>query len=171
VVKRIWRFNMLRIAVIGGAFCDPKTAALAEEVGREIARRGAILICGGLGGVMEAACRGAKSEGGLTIGILPGTDPNDANPYVDIPIVTGMGEARNVIVVRSAQAIIAIDGEYGTLSEIAFALKFGIPVIGLRTWELFRERERVEDIVEVETPKEAVEKAVSLAQAKAKVRG
>jgi len=162
---------MLRIAVIGGAFCDPKTAALAEEVGREIARRGAILICGGLGGVMEAACRGAKSEGGLTIGILPGTDPNDANPYVDIPIVTGMGEARNVIVVRSAQAIIAIDGEYGTLSEIAFALKFGIPVIGLRTWELFRERERVEDIVEVETPKEAVEKAVSLAQAKAKVRG
>ncbi len=162
---------MLRIAVIGGAFCDTQTAILAEEVGREIARRGAILICGGLGGVMEAACRGAKSEGGLTVGILPGTDPSDANPYVDIPIVTGMGEARNVIVVRSAQAVVAIDGEYGTLSEIAFALKFGIPVVGLRTWELFREKKKVEEIIEAETPREAVEKAISLAKVKARSRG
>ncbi len=162
---------MLRIAVIGGALCDPKTAALAEEVGREIAKRGAILICGGLGGVMEAACRGAKSQGGLTIGILPGTNPADANPYVDIPIVTGMGEARNVIVIRSAQAVVAVDGEYGTLSEIAFALKFGIPVVGLKTWELFREGKKVEDIVEVETPEEAIEKAISLAKARAVYRG
>ncbi len=162
---------MLRIAVIGGAVCDPQTAALAEEVGREIARRGAILICGGLGGVMEAACRGAKSHGGLTVGILPGTNPSDANPYVDIPIVTGMGEARNVIVVRSAQAVVAVNGEYGTLSEIAYALKFGIPVVGLKTWELFREGRKIEDIVEAETPEEAVEKAISLARARSRERG
>ncbi|MDW8102276.1 MAG: TIGR00725 family protein [Anaerolineae bacterium] len=157
---------MLRIAVIGGAFCDLRTAALAEEVGREIARQGAILICGGLGGVMEAACRGAKSQGGLTVGILPGTNPSDANPYVDIPIVTGMGEARNVIVVRSAHAVVAIAGEYGTLSEIAYALKFGIPVVGLKTWELFREGKKVEEIIEAENPKEAVEKAIKLAKAR-----
>lgn len=161
---------MLMIAVIGGAFCDPETASLAEEIGREIAKRGAILICGGLGGVMEAACRGAKSQGGLTVGILPGTSSSDANPYVDIPIVTGMGEARNVIVVRSANAVIAVDGEYGTLSEIAYALKFGIPVIGLKTWELFREGKKVGEIVEAESPKEAVEKAIALAKAKVRNR-
>ena len=153
----------IAIAVIGGAFCDPRTAFVAEEVGREIARHNAILICGGLGGVMEAACRGAKDEGGLTIGILPGTRASEANPFVDIPIVTGLGEARNIIVVRSAQAVIAIDGEYGTLSEIAYALKFGIPVIGLNTWQLLKGGREVRDIIPAQTPKEAVEKALKLA--------
>ena len=154
----------MTIAVIGGAFCDPRIAALAEEVGREIARHNAVLICGGLGGVMEAACRGAKSEGGLTVGILPTGSTADANPYVDIPIATGMGEARNVIVVRSAQAVIAVDGEYGTLSEIAYALKFGIPVIGLETWRLFRRGREDNSIIVAQTPKEAVEKALKLAK-------
>ncbi len=116
------------IAVIGGGQCTREEARLAEEVGRELARRGAVLVCGGLGGVMEAACRGADQEGGVTIGILPGDRRQSANPYVQIPIVTGMGHARNVAVVKSAQAVIAIAGSYGTLSEIGHALQSGIPV-------------------------------------------
>ena len=152
------------IAVIGASRCSKETAQIAEDVGRELARRGVTLVCGGLGGVMEAACRGAKMEGGTTIGILPGTSRHEANPYVDIPIVTGMGEARNIIVVRSAQAAIAVSGEYGTLSEIAYALKLGIPVIGLGTWQLAKEGREVRDIVVAETPKEAVEKAIALAR-------
>jgi len=152
------------IAVIGASRCSKETAQIAEDVGRELAKRGVTLVCGGLGGVMEAACRGAKMEGGTTIGILPGTSRHEANPYVDIPIVTGMGEARNIIVVRSAQAAIAVSGEYGTLSEIAYALKLGIPVIGLGTWQLAKEGREVRDIVVAETPKEAVEKAIALAR-------
>ena len=109
------------IGVIGGGKCSKKEADLAEEVGRELARCGATLICGGLGGVMEAACRGSQLAGGRTVGILPGNDPRKANRYVDIPVVTGMGEARNVIIVKSVQAVIAIDGEFGTLSEIGHA--------------------------------------------------
>ena len=128
-----------RIGVLGGSIADRETERLAEEVGREIARRGAILICGGRTGVMEAACRGAQSLGGLTVGILPGDSALEANPYVDVPIVTGLGIARNVIVVRSSQAVIAIDGRYGTLSEIAFALQLGIPVIGLKSWTVSEE--------------------------------
>lgn len=126
------------LAVVGSASCDAETAALAEEVGREVARRGAVLICGGRGGVMEAACRGARLAGGTTVGILPGTDRSQANPYVDVPIVTGLGEARNALVVRSADAVIAVSGGYGTLSEIALALKMGRPVVGIQTWELRR---------------------------------
>ena len=152
------------IAVIGASQCSKEIAQIAEDVGRELAKRGVTLVCGGLGGVMEAACRGAKMEGGLTIGILPGTSRHDANPYVDIPIVTGVGEARNVIVVRSAQAAIAVSGEYGTLSEIAYALKLGIPVIGLGTWQLAKGGREVRDIVVAKTPKEAVEKAIALAR-------
>ena len=152
------------IAVIGASQCSKEIAQIAEDVGRELAKRGVTLVCGGLGGVMEAACRGAKMEGGTTIGILPGTSRHEANPYVDIPIVTGMGEARNIIVVRSAQAAIAVSGEYGTLSEIAYALKLGIPVIGLGTWQLAKEGREVRDIVVAETPKEAVEKAIALAR-------
>nr|MBC7245471.1 TIGR00725 family protein [Chloroflexota bacterium] len=151
------------IAVIGAGRCSAEVAMLAEAVGRELAKRGAILVCGGLGGVMEAACRGAKAAGGLTVGILPGTSRRDANPYVDIPIVTGMGEARNVLVVQSAQAVIAIHGEYGTLSEIAHALKLGIPVIGLHTWQLAKEGHENHAIVRVQTALEAVEKALALA--------
>ena len=151
------------IAVIGGGNCTPDDALLAEEVGRELARRKAILVCGGLGGVMEAACRGAAAESGLTVGILPGDDPALANPYVCIPIATGIGQARNVAVVKSAHAVIAIDGEYGTLSEIAFALSNKIPVIGLGTWQLSRNEEQDRSIIQAESAIDAVEKAISLA--------
>ena len=123
---------------------------MAESVGRELASRGAVLVCGGLGGVMEAACTGAKEGGGTTIGILPGTDRAAANPFVDFAIPTGLGEARNALVVRAADALIAIGGGYGTLSEIAFALKAGKPVVGLGTWE-------IEGVEIVESPAAAVE--------------
>ncbi|MFC1902084.1 TIGR00725 family protein [Chloroflexota bacterium] len=150
------------ISVIGGGECSPEEAALAEEVGREIARQGAMLVCGGLGGVMEAACRGASSEGGLTIGVLPGDNRRIANPYVHIPIVTGIGYARNVAVAKSGQAVIAIAGSYGTLSEIGHALQSGIPVIGLNTWSLCRGGQADNAIIAVDNPKEAVTKAIEL---------
>jgi len=156
--------NKRFIAVIGGNQCSKEEAKLAEGVGRELARRGAILVCGGLGGVMEAACKGASSEGGLTIGILPGENPQAANPYVQIPIVTGIGYARNVAVVKSAQAVIAIGGNYGTLSEIAHALQSDIPVIGLNTWSLSRNGQLDESIILAQNPIEAVNKALSLAK-------
>lgn len=152
------------IAVIGGARPTPEEAATAEAVGRALAQAGATLICGGLGGVMEAACRGAKSAGGLTVGILPGTDPGEANPYVDIPIVTGMRCARNIIIARTAQAVIAIGGSYGTLSELAYALNFGKPVVGLGTWEMSRADHPPAPIVRAETPQKAVERALAQAQ-------
>ena len=152
------------IAVIGGSQCSKEEARLAEEVGRELARRGAILVCGGLGGVMEAACRGASSEGGTTIGILPGESRQAANPYVQIPIVTGMGYARNVAVVKSAQAVIAIAGSYGTLTEIGHALQSDIPVIGLNTWALSKNGQQVNSIIPAQNPTEAVNKALSLAK-------
>jgi uncharacterized protein (TIGR00725 family) len=148
------------IAVVGGGTCSPQEAAVAEAVGRLLAEVGAALICGGLGGVMAAACRGARSAGGLTIGVLPGFSAGDANPYVDIPIVTGLGEARNLVIVRTAAAVIAVGGEFGTLSEIAFALKLGRPVIGLGTWELAREGRPSQAIVRVETAEEAVRLAL-----------
>jgi len=124
--------------------------------------RGAILVCGGLGGVMEAACKGAQSEGGVTIGILPGESRQAANPYVQIPIVTGIGYARNVAVVKSAQAVIAIGGSYGTLSEIGHALQSGIPVIGLNTWSLSRNGQQDNSIILAQNPTEAVNKALNL---------
>ncbi len=150
------------IAVIGGSEPSAEEARLAEEIGRELAKRGATLVCGGLGGVMEAACRGASSAGGVTIGILPGDSPEAANPYVQIPIVTGMGYARNVSVVKSAQAVIAIGGSYGTLSEIAHALQSDIPVIGLNTWELSRNGQQDNSIILAQNPTEAVNKALNL---------
>lgn len=152
------------IAVIGNSSCTREEAKLAESVGQLLAQRGVIVICGGLGGVMEAVCRGAKSKGGLTLGILPGEDPGMANPWVDIPVVTGMGEARNVVVVKSARAVIAIGGGYGTLSEIAYALKSSIPVIGLNTWSLSRDGQENDSIMRVESAAEAVEKAIALAK-------
>ena len=155
--------NKKFIAVIGGGQCSKEEARQAEEVGRELARRGAILVCGGLGGIMRAACKGASSEGGTTVGILPGNSIQAANPYVQIPIVTGLGEARNVIVVKSAQAVIAIGGSYGTLSEIGHALKNGIPVIGLNTWSLSRNSRQDRSIIPVQSPAEAVDKALDLA--------
>jgi uncharacterized protein (TIGR00725 family) len=152
------------IAVIGGGQCSPQVAKLAEEVGRELARQGAALICGGLGGVMEAACKGAYLEGGLTIGILPGENRQSANAFVRIPIVTGIGYARNVAVVKSAQAVIAVNGSYGTLSEISHALQSGIPVIGLNTWSLSQSGKPDNSIILAENPAEAVDKALCLAR-------
>ena len=146
----------IQIGVIGAGQCSLEIERLAEEVGSEIAKKKALLICGGLGGVMEASARGAKKEGGVTIGILPGFSFEDANPFIDIPIVTGLSHARNVLVVRSSQAIIAVEGGYGTLSEIGIALKLRKPVVGLRTWDISKK------IITVETPKEAVKKAMSL---------
>ena len=150
------------IAVIGGGDCSLQEAELAEEVGRELARHGAILVCGGLGGIMEAACKGANSQGGTTIGVLPGNNSEAANPYVQIPIVTGLGEARNVIVVKSAQAVITIGGGYGTLTEIGHALRNGIPVIGLNTWSLSRNGQIDNSIILAQNPAEAVSKAMNL---------
>jgi uncharacterized protein (TIGR00725 family) len=128
--------DIIKISVIGGSEVGEDIYNLAFEVGKEIAKNGAVLVCGGLSGVMEAACRGAGEEGGLTIGILPFTDENYANEYVDIKIPTGIGFARNLSVVLSAHAVIAVDGSYGTLSEISYALTFKKPVIGLKTWEI-----------------------------------
>jgi len=152
------------VAVIGGSAPTVEEAAAAEAVGRALAEGGAILICGGRGGVMEAACRGAKAASGLTIGILPGTDRGEANPYVDVPIVTGIGEARNGIIARTAQAVIAIGGSYGTLSEIGFALAFGVPVVGLGTWEVRREGHPPVPIIHAATPEEAASHALALAR-------
>ena len=152
------------IAVIGNSSCSAEEAKLAETVGELLAEQGTIVVCGGLGGVMEAVCRGAKAKGGLTVGILPGESPDTANPWVDIPVVTGIGEARNVAVVKSAQVVIAIGGGYGTLSEIAYALKSGIPVIGLNTWSLSRNGREDDSIIRVGDAKEAVDKAISLAR-------
>ncbi len=157
------------IAVIGGSEPSAEEARLAEEIGRELARQGAILVCGGLGGVMEAACRGASSEGGLTIGILPGDSAKAANPYVQIPIVTSIGYARNVAVVKSAQAVIAIGGSYGTLSEIAHARQSDIPVIGLNTWALSRNGQEDNSIILAQNPTEAVNKALNLTDSQTKL--
>lgn len=127
------------IGVIGESqFSDPANEALAEAIGRLIAAGGDVLICGGLSGVMEAACRGAKSAGGITIGVLPGSDRGQANRYVDYAVATGMGESRNVVVVLTADALVAIGGGFGTLSEIGHALRAGKPVIGLGTWQAAR---------------------------------
>lgn len=126
----------MRISVIGGSEVDRVTADAAHEVGRLVAGRGHDLVCGGLGGVMAAACRGAAEAGGLTIGILPGTDRAGANPHVDVPVATGLGDARNALVVLNGDAAIAVAGGPGTLSEIGLALGYGRPVAGLDTWEV-----------------------------------
>jgi uncharacterized protein (TIGR00725 family) len=152
------------VAVIGGSQATPAETAAAEAVGKGLAEGGAILVCGGRGGVMEAACRGACAAGGLTLGILPGTKASDANPYVSIPIVTGLGEARNVIIIRTAQVAIAIGGSYGTLSEIAHALRLAVPVVGLGTWNPTRAGHPPAPIHRAADPQEAVSLALALAQ-------
>ncbi len=149
------------IAVIGGGNPSPVECRLAEEVGRHLARNRVTLVCGGLGGVMEAACRGASEEDGTTVGILPGDNHRAANPYVHIPIVTGLGHARNVIVVKSSRAVIAIGGSYGTLSEISHALQNGIPVIGLNTWSLSRSGQPDDAIIPAQDADDAVRKALA----------
>ncbi len=125
-----------RIGVIGGAACSQSQAEAAYRVGSLIAQSRGILICGGMGGVMEAACRGAWDHGGITVGILPGSSVREGNDFLTVPLATGMGYARNVLVVLSSQALIAVGGKYGTLSELAYAAQFGVPVFGLSTWKL-----------------------------------
>jgi len=152
------------IAVVGGQNSADELLRHAEQAGREIARRGHTLICGGGGGVMEAACRGARAEGGHTIGVLPGADRSDANSFIEFPIVTGIGYARNVVIILSADAVIAIDGSYGTLSEIAYAHQFGKPVVGLDTWSFAVAG--IEDLamLRASTAEQAVDLAIEAAQ-------
>ena len=140
------------LAVIGAGNCDDDAAAVAFEVGRQIALHQCILVSGGRDGVMKAASQGAKSAGGLVIGILPGDSAQQANEFVDVPIVTGMGEARNVIIARTAHGLIALPGEAGTLSEIALGLKFGKPIAAIGAWSHINER-----IHRAISPQEAVE--------------
>jgi len=151
-----------RVAVIGEATCSPEEAGLAEEVGRRLAGAGALLFTGGRGGVMEAASRGARLAGGLTVGILPGESADEANAWVALPVVTGLGEARNAVLIRSVQAVIAVGGGYGTLSEIAFALKFGRPVVGLGTWQAVGKEEALLPIHVARGAEEAVRLVLSL---------
>ena len=149
------------MAVVGPRRAEAEVLALAEEVGRELAARGAVLVCGGLGGAMEAACRGAREGDGLTVGILPGADRGEANQHVVVAVPTGLGEARNALVVRAADALIAVAGEYGTLSEIALALSAGKRVVGLRTWELVRDGGEVGAIVRAPDARTAVDLALA----------
>ncbi len=149
------------IAVCGPSQADEQEVAWAEEVGRLIARADAVLVCGGLGGVMDAAARGCQAEGGTSVGILPTEDRAHASPHLTVAVATGAGEARNVFIVKTADAVIAISGEFGTLSEIALALKIGAPVIGLGTWELAKGGEPVQAILRAADPADAVAKAIA----------
>jgi uncharacterized protein (TIGR00725 family) len=142
--------NQTLIGVIGSGSCTDDIKSLAYDVGKGLAEAGYGLICGGMSGVMEGACRGARDGGGLTVGILPGNSPEQSNPYVDVKVVTGMGVARNVIIVHSSRAVIAITGGPGTLSEVAFAIQLGVPVISLKSYTLFPE------IIQVDTPEAAL---------------
>ena len=147
------------IGVIGGSRVNKSIYRIAYEVGKFIAKKKGIVVCGGLTGVMEAACKGAKEENGLTIGILPDNNKNTANRYVDIPIPTGIGEARNMVIINTADGLIAIDGKYGTLSEVAFALRRGKPIVGIDTFDF-------KDIIKANTPYEAVEKIFAMVSEK-----
>jgi len=149
---------MKMIGVIGSGSCNDEIYEMARKVGDGIAKAGAILVCGGLGGVMEGACRGAYEAGGQTVGILPGPDKAQANPYVGIPVVTDLGHARNILIVRTSDMLVAISGGYGTLSEISIGLKLGKPVIGLGTWP------NMEGIQYVKTPKEVMDAVCNLGQ-------
>jgi uncharacterized protein (TIGR00725 family) len=151
------------VAVCGPGVASPEEEAWAEEVGRLLAREDAVVVCGGMTGVMDAVARGAAGEGGTSIGILPTADRTGASPHVTFSIPTGLAEARNVLVARAADVVIAISGEYGTLSEIAFALKIGVPVVGLSTWELHRRGQAVEAFPVAASPAEAVAQALRLA--------
>lgn len=147
----------MMIAVIGGNECDEDIAEIAYQTGREIALKNHILVCGGLGGVMFYASKGAYENKGVVVGILPGGEKKEANPYVTIPIVTAISHARNAIIVRTADGIIAIGGKYGTLSEIGLAFSINKPVVGIKTWD-------IEGIIKVNSPKQAVEKIEKLCE-------
>jgi uncharacterized protein (TIGR00725 family) len=153
------------VAVIGGSSCSDEVYKFAEQVGKGIAEQGGIVICGGLTGVMEAVCKGAKSSGGTTVGILPGSAGSDANEFVDIPIATGMGIARNTLVVKSADVVIAMEGSVGTLSEIGFALNLGKNVIAAKQWEILQHENLRSHLLHfVETPEDAVTKAFDIVE-------
>jgi uncharacterized protein (TIGR00725 family) len=151
------------IAVVGPGEASADEARLAEELGCRLAEAGAVLVCGGMGGVMEAAARGSAEAGGLSIGLLPGVRRQDGNRWLAVAVPTGLGEARNALVVRAADALVAVGGGWGTLSEVALALKVGTPVVGIGTWELAREGRAVEGIVRASSPTEAVARALELA--------
>ncbi|PZC46503.1 MAG: hypothetical protein DK302_000274 [Chloroflexi bacterium] len=155
--------NYMIIAVIGASKANEKLVKLATEVGFELGRNGITIVCGGLGGVMEAACKGSKQAGGVTIGILPGNDPEAANEFVDIPICTGLGYARNVIIVKTGLSVIAVGGAYGTLSEIGHALGDNIPVIGLKTWSFNQDNMDKTLFTPAIDPSEAVDLAIKAA--------
>lgn len=150
----------VHVAVSGPADATGEERSLAEMVGRRLAERGAVVVCGGLGGVMDAAALGAREAGGVVIGVLPGASRAGASPHLSAAIPTGMGEGRNVLLVRAADAVIAISGEFGTLSEIALALKMGKPVVGLQTWELRKADREVDAIIRAGSAQEAVEMAL-----------
>ena len=149
------------IAVVGAGQATPEQTEAAERAGRAVARAGAVLVCGGLGGCMEAACRGAKSAGGLTLGFLPSNDRASANPDVDLAIPTNMGVMRNVLIILAADAVVAVDGGLGTLSEIAIALQHRKPVFGLDTWAVDPRRSGGAQVAACATPEEAVAKALA----------
>ena len=148
----------IHITVIGAGAAEAAALEVARQVGAEIAGAGAVLVCGGLGGVMEAACRGAREARGRTVGILPGSDPAAANPWAEVVVPTGIGHARNVLVVQSGEAVVALPGSHGTRSELALALKIGRPVVGLGAWQ------EVEGVVPAASAAQAVAAAVGLAQ-------
>jgi len=153
----------LNIGVLGPNTTTGEEYALGVETGRRIAEAGAVLFCGGLGGMMQAAAEGATSAGGATVGILPGNDKSDANDFIDLAIPTGLGPYRNAVLVSACDVVIAIHGAYGTLSEIAFALRLGIPVVGLDTWEVHRNGRADPAIHAARSAQEAVDLAIQLA--------
>ncbi|MGH2682045.1 MAG: TIGR00725 family protein [Actinomycetota bacterium] len=152
------------VAVCGPGVAVARESAWAEEIGRRLAEAGAIVVCGGMTGVMDDVARGAASAGGTVVGILPGPDRAGASTHLTVSLPTGMGETRNALVVRASDVVIAVAGEWGTLSEIALALKIGRPVVGLATWELAKGGKTVDDMVRVKTPEEAVARAIELAR-------
>ena len=152
------------VAVIGGASCTDDQAVQAERVGKLLAQEGAVVICGGRGGIMEAACKGAHEAGGLTIGILPGHDLSGANPYLGVAVPTGLGDARNTVVAQAASVVIAIGGGYGTLSEIALARKAGVPVVGMGTWDATDATGQPVGIITADQPEHAVRLALAHAE-------
>lgn len=147
--------ELIGVVGSGGEDEDAELKRIAEDIGRLVAESGHALVCGGLGGVMRDSAKGSKEAGGLTIGILPGSDPSAANPYIDVAIATGMGEMRNALIVRAARGIIAVGGGAGTLSEIALALKTGKPVVAVRSWDVSPE------IIEAQGAEDAVEKILN----------
>jgi uncharacterized protein (TIGR00725 family) len=154
----------MHIGILGPNTVTPEQARLGFHVGAALAKSGAVLFCGGLGGMMAAAAEGAKSEGGQTIGILPGSDKTAANPFIDLAIPTDLGAYRNALLVRSCDAVIAVHGAYGTLSEIAFALRLGVPVVGLNSWSVSNEEKADPGIHRAESAEQAVELAIKLAK-------